>query len=94
MCAQDTVSSPLAHILIMQDRERFVYLHGFTPLLISQLEDCLKGKEMSCKLRVNREEKKEKLTLWLDSLANDYFSRSKLLENYGAFEMAMDSKKK
>ena len=60
MCAQDTASSPLAHILIMQDGDQFVYSHGFTPLLISQLEDCLKGKEMSCTLRANREEKKGK----------------------------------
>ena len=63
MCARDTVSSPLAHILIVQDRQQVVYSHGFTPLLISQLEDCLEGKDMSCKLRVNREEKKGKLTL-------------------------------
>ena len=57
MCAQDTVSSTLAHILIMQDGERFVYSHGFTPLLISQLEDCLDGKEMFCKLRLNKDKK-------------------------------------
>ena len=94
MCAQDTVSSTLAHILIMQDGERFVYSHGFTPLLISQLEDCLEGKEMFCKLRVNKEEKTEKLQLWPDSSANDYLSRSKLLENYCAYEMAMDFEKK
>ena len=94
MCAQDTVSSTLAHILIMQDGERFVYSHGFTSLLTSQLEDCLEGKEMFCKLRVNKEEKKGKLQLWPDSSANDYLSRSKLLENYCAFEMAMDFEKK
>ena len=94
MCAQDTVSSTLAHILIMQDGERFVYSHGFTPLLVSQLEDCLEGKEMFCKLRVNKDEKKGKLQLWPDSSANDYLSRSKLLENYCAFEMAMDFEKK
>ena len=46
MCDQDTVSSTLAHILIMQDRERFVYSHKFTPLLISQLEDCLEGNDL------------------------------------------------
>ena len=63
MCAQDTVSSTLAHILIMQDGERFVYSHGFTPLLISQLEDCLDGKEMFCKLRLNKDQKKGKIQL-------------------------------
>ena len=94
MCAQDTVSSTLSHVLMMQDGERFVYSHGRTPLLISQLEDCLEGKEMLCKLRVNREEKKGKLQLWPDSSANDYLSRSKLLENYCAYEMAMDFEKK
>ena len=49
---------------------------------------------MSCKLRVNREEKKGKLTLWSDLTANDYLSCSKLLENYCAFEIAMDFEKK
>ena len=71
-----------------------MYSHGTTPLLISQLEDCLKGKEMLCKLRVNREEKKGKLQLWPYSLANNYLSRSKFLENYSESEMAMDFKKK
>ena len=70
-----------------------MYLCGFTSILISQLEDCLEGKEMSCKLRVIREETKGKLTLWPDSSANDYLFRSKLLENYSEFEMAMDFEK-
>ena len=78
----------------MQDGEQFVYSHGFTPLLISQLEDCLEGKEMFCKLRVNKEEKTGKLELWPDSSANDYLSRSRLLENYCAYEMAMDFENK
>ena len=46
MMSQDIVSSTFAHILIMQDGERFVYSHKFVPLLISQLEDCLEGKEI------------------------------------------------
>ena len=70
-----------------------MYSHDSMPLLISQLEDCLEGKELDCKLRVNREEKKGKLQLWPDSSANDYLSRSKLLENYCACEMAMDFEK-
>ena len=94
MCAQDTVSSTLAHILITQDGEQFVYLHNFTPLLISQLEDCLDGNEIFCKLRLNKIEKKGKLQLWPDSSANDYIFRAKHLEHYSAFELAMDFEKR
>ena len=49
---------------------------------------------MFCKLRVNKDEKKGKLQLWPDSSANDYLSQSRLLENYCAYEMAMDFEKK
>ena len=45
--AQDTVSLTLSHMLITQDGERFVYLQNFTPFLMSQLEDYLKGNDFS-----------------------------------------------
>ena len=93
MTNQDVVSSTLAHILIMQDGERFVYSHSFTPLLISQLEDCLEGKETYCKLRKNRNKNTRKLELWPDSSANDYLFCSKDLEEYCYFELAMDFEK-
>ena len=81
MMSQYVVSSTLAHILIMQDGERFVYSHKFVPLLISQLEDCLEGKEIFCKLRKNKNKTTRKLELWPDSSANDYVYRSEDLEN-------------
>ena len=77
----------------MQDGERFVYSHSFTPLLISQLEDFLEGKETHCKLRKNKNKNTRKLELWPDSSANDYLFRSEDLEEYCYFEMAMDFEK-
>ena len=71
LMSQDVVSSTLAHILIIQDRERFVYSHNFVPLLISQLEDCLEGKDMCCKLCQNKDKNTKKLELWPDLSAND-----------------------
>ena len=63
MCAQDTVSPTLAHLIIMQDGERFVYSHGTTPLLISQLEDCLGGKTCSANYDQTKKKRKKNLVL-------------------------------
>ena len=92
--SQDIVSSTLAHILIMQDGERFVYSHRFVPLLVTQLEDCLESKDMLCKLRQNVDKNTKKLELWPDSSANDYVYRSEDLDKYCCFESAMVFEKK
>ena len=52
------------------------------------------GQRNALQVTVKQRKKKGKLTLWPDSSANDYLSRSKLLENYCAFEMATDFEKK
>ena len=46
------------------------------------------------KLRLNKSKGKGKLELWPGSSANDYVYRSEDLEEYCAFELAMDFEKR
>ena len=53
------VSSTMAHLLICQGGTRFQFSHGFTDLLVGQLEAALEGKPVDFRLRMNRHRKKE-----------------------------------
>ena len=92
------VSSTMAHLLICQDGTRFKFSHGFSDLLVGQLEASLEGLPVDFRLRVNRHNKKK--TVWKDSLADDYLHRPEKsytevnFENMCFYEMTRQYKKK
>ena len=53
------VSSTMAHLLVCQGGTRFQFSHGFTDLLVGQLEAALEGKPVDFRLRTNRHRKKD-----------------------------------
>ena len=55
------VSSTMAHLLVCQGGTRFQFSHGFTDLLVGQLEAALEGKPVNFRLRTNRHRKKIRL---------------------------------
>ena len=52
------VSSTMAHLLVCQGETRFQFSHGFTDLLVGQLEAALEGKLVYFRLHMNRHRKK------------------------------------
>lgn len=93
MVSQDIVNSTLGHTLICQNRDRFIYSHGFRPLIISQLEDKLEEKPISCKVRKNKDLKTNKLKLGEDASTNNYIYCSEDLEEYCYYKTTIDIEK-
>jgi len=69
--SRDVVSATMAHFLICNDGSRFNFSHEFTNLLLTQMEDCLEGKQVHLVLRKNMD-KDGNLCTWADSSADDY----------------------
>ena len=63
----------MAHLLISRDGGRFQLMHGFSNLLVSQLEVFLEGKPTDVRLRSNVLGKEK--VLWPDSSRDDYIYR-------------------
>ena len=53
------VTSTMAYLLIRQGGTCFQFSHGFTDLLVGQLEAALEGKPVNFRLRTNRHRKKD-----------------------------------
>ena len=83
----------MVQFLICNNGSRFNFSHGFTNLLITQMEDCLEGKQVHFMLRKNKD-KDGKLCTLADSSANDYIFRSNFLKNMCFYEFKMLYEKK
>ena len=103
LCAatcRDSVSAPMAHLLICQNGKRFRYSHDFAPMLVNQMDDALAGRPVKSILRKTRERGKKKdgggrEIMWLDSLSNDYLYRPRTQEfkNMSLYEFTMHYEK-
>lgn len=96
LLSSNVVSSTMAHLLISQDGERFVYSHEFSHLLLSQMEDVLDQKEINFILRRNKDAEGNELQ-WPDSAANDYIYRlgdNQEIQNQSFYEWMMKYEKK
>ena len=91
--SQEICGAPLGHTLMCQKGSRFTYSHATDNLLLSQLEATEEKREVSCRVRKNKDVHTNKLELWPDSSANDYLMRSDDLENYCFYELLMDFEK-
>ena len=83
----------MARFLAYNDGSRFNSSHGFTNLLLTQMEDCLEGKQVPFVLRKNKD-KDGSLCTWVDLCANDYIFRSDFLKNMCFYELKMLYEKK
>jgi hypothetical protein len=83
----------MAHLLVCQNGMRFMYSHGFCPLLVSQMEDKLENIPVTTKLR--RSKKGGETILWADSSSDDYLHRpsSEQFNGMSFYEMTMNYKK-
>ena len=90
LLSRDVVSSTMAHLLISQGGERFIYSHGFSYLLLHNLENILEGKgTIGFRFRTNwNKDKKERIS-WPDCSAYDYIYRPIELECMCFFEYTM-----
>jgi hypothetical protein len=91
--SRDVRSAPMAHLLVCQNGMRFMYSHGFCPLLVSQMEDKLENIPVTTKLR--RSKKGGETILWADSSSDDYLHRpsSEQFNGMSFYEMTMNYKK-
>ena len=78
--SRTVVSAPMAASLVMKGRERFIFSHHFTELLLGQTEAVLHGDDVTfiCRKCTNS---KGKDFQWADISANDYLFRPDVLEN-------------
>ena len=91
--SRDVTSATMAHFLICNDGTRFNFSHGFSNLHLTQMEDCLEGKQVHFMLRKNVD-KDGKLCTWPDSSADNYTMRHEGLENMCFYKFKMWYKKK
>ncbi len=72
LLSRDVVSSTMAHLLISQKGERFNYSHGFSHLLLHNLENVLEVEEkrtMNFQFRTNWNKDKKERVSWPDCSA-------------------------
>jgi hypothetical protein len=91
--SRDVRSAPMAHLLVCQNGMRFMYSHGFCPLLVSHMEDTLENNPVNVKLR--RSKKGKDTVVWADSSSEDYLHRpsSEQFNTMSFYEMTMNYKK-
>jgi hypothetical protein len=65
------VSSTMAHLLICQKGSRFSFSHGFSNILLTQMESALEKENVNFAVRCNRG-KRGALVRWPDSSCDDY----------------------
>ena len=90
--SRSTVSAPIAHNLVLQLGQRFVFSHDFVELLVGQLEDVMNNRDVgficrTCFLTDGT------TTQWADVSANDYMYRPDELEDTSFYEQTMNYKK-
>ena len=90
LLSRDVVSSTMAHLLISQKGERFTYSHGFSHLLLHNLENVLEEKRtMNFRFRTNWNKDKKERVSWPDCSAYDYLYRPIELESICFYEYTM-----
>eukprot|EP00957_Ditylum_brightwellii_P046859 3556649-Ditylum_brightwellii.AAC.1 len=95
LLSRDVVSSTMAHLLISQGGERFTYSHGFSHILLQNIENVLEEKDgMNFRLRRNWNVDTKEAIAWADSSAYDYIHRPEELNNLCLYEYTMWYKKK
>ena len=75
MCAnmsEAVCSSPMAHLIVSNDRSIFEFSHSFINLLVSQAVDVLEGKESEFWIRTNFSKAKNEKVFWTDSSLDNY----------------------
>lgn len=78
--SRSTVSAPMAHNLVLQLGQRFVFSHNFVELLVGQLEDVMNNRDVGFICRTCFLTDGE-ATQWADVSANDYTYRPDELED-------------
>jgi hypothetical protein len=86
--SRTVISAPMSHSLATNKGSRFHFSHQFAELLVGQLEDHLKGKEVSYIVRKCCENGKAEKK-WDDISANDYIWRPKDLDEFCFFHQSM-----
>jgi hypothetical protein len=64
----------MAHLIPSNKGLRFVFLHDFSDLLVSQMEATLKGQDINVRIRSNKLPNGQ-FKSWADYLADDYIHR-------------------
>lgn len=88
--SQLTISAPMAHNMATNDCSRFHFSRGFVPVLLSQLDDVLSGKDDEVvaifRSSINEDGTPSK---WRDISSNDFVFRPPELEDICYLQQAM-----
>ena len=78
--SRTVTSAPMAASLVMTGRDRFIFSHNFSELLLGQMEAVLHGEDVSFICR-RCKDKDNKNIQWPDVSANDYLHRPETIHN-------------